>query len=58
MTVQRIVTNIAADQVDKATTLYRDLLDLDLVMNHGWVVTFAADGLASPQISIAAEGGS
>ena len=58
MTVRRIVTNIAADRVDEATAFYRDLLDLELVMNHGWIVTFAADGLAPPQISIAAEGGS
>lgn len=59
MTVKRIVANVAAENIELATAFYRDLLDLRLVMDHGWLVTFAADGaLAAPQISIAVEGGS
>ncbi len=58
MTVKRIVTNIAADEPSDAQAFYCDLLGLETVMDHGWIVTMAADGAASPQISIASEGGS
>jgi catechol 2,3-dioxygenase-like lactoylglutathione lyase family enzyme len=27
-------------------------------MDHGWILTFAAEGTAAPQVSIATEGGS
>jgi catechol 2,3-dioxygenase-like lactoylglutathione lyase family enzyme len=58
MTVKRIVTNVAAKNVQDARAFYADLLDLRVVMDHGWIMTFAADGQAAPQISIASEGGS
>jgi catechol 2,3-dioxygenase-like lactoylglutathione lyase family enzyme len=31
---------------------------MTIVMNLGWIITFAADGSAPPQISVATEGGS
>ena len=59
MAVKRIVTNIAATQVDAARAFYVDVLGLELVMDHGWILTFAAtEALATPQISVASEGGS
>ena len=58
MAVKRIVANIAARQVERAKAFYGDVLGLRLVMNHGWIVTFAAEDRATPQISIASEGGS
>lgn len=58
MTVKRIVTNVAAKNVQDARAFYADLLDLRVVMDQGWIMTFAADGQAAPQISIASEGGS
>lgn len=58
MTVMRIVTNIATEHVESAEAFYADVLGLRLVMNHGWIVTFASEGGAAPQISIASEGGS
>ncbi len=58
MAVKRIVANIRADDVAKARAFYGDLLGLRLVMDHGWILTFAADASAAPQISIATEGGS
>lgn len=59
MAVKRIVTNIACSQVDAARSFYGDVLGLELVMDLGWIVTFAAqDTGAAPQISIATEGGS
>ena len=58
MAVKRIVANIGADDVGAAKAFYRDILGLDVVMDFGWIVTFAADGTAAPQVSVATEGGS
>ena len=58
MTVKRIVANIAADQIDSARAFYGDILGMTVVMDMGWIVTFAADQSIPPQISIATEGGS
>ena len=57
MTVLRIVPNIAAARVEEAKVFYRELLELDLVMDHGWILTFASDELAVPQLSVVREGG-
>jgi lactoylglutathione lyase len=63
MTVRRIVANIATEDPGRAQAFYQELLGLEVVMDHGWIVTFAARGLAAeasalPQISFAREGGS
>lgn len=58
MAVLRIVANIATPDIGKARAFYQDLLGLSLVMDHGWLATFAAEGSARPQISFAREGGS
>jgi catechol 2,3-dioxygenase-like lactoylglutathione lyase family enzyme len=58
MAVKRIVANIAADNLERAKAFYVDILGLRMVMDHGWIMTFAGDGSAAPQISIASEGGS
>ena len=58
MTVKRIVANIAADDLDRAKKFYADILGLEVAMDLGWILTFAADDAAAPQISIAKEGGS
>ena len=58
MAVTRIVANIAAQDVSLAKRFYEDVLGLRVVMDHGFILTFAADGRAPPQISIATEGGS
>lgn len=58
MAVKRIVTNIGASDVGAAQAFYGALLDMDVVMDHGWIVTFAAEGSAAPQIGIASQGGS
>lgn len=42
MVVKRIIANIAAPDVKAAQGFYGDILGLDLVMDHGWIVTFAA----------------
>jgi catechol 2,3-dioxygenase-like lactoylglutathione lyase family enzyme len=58
MAVKRIVANIAVKQVGAARAFYGDVLGMKEVMDHGWILTFASDGNAAPQISIATEGGS
>lgn len=58
MTVLRIVANIETRHVERAKAFYEDVLGMRIVMDHGWIVTFASDGEMTPQISIASEGGS
>ncbi len=58
MAVRRIVANVAADRIDSAKAFYGDALGMNVVMDMGWIVTFAADGSVAPQISVATQGGS
>ena len=58
MSVQRIMPLIASDRLEDAKAFYGELLGLELVMDHGWIVTFAARTRTRPQVSIALEGGS
>ena len=58
MAVRRIVANLAASDPGSARAFYEKLLDLTVVMDHGWILTFASDASAAPQISVASEGGS
>lgn len=58
MTVKRIVTNIPTQEVEKIQHFYAELFDLDVVMDHGWLVTLASGQQALTQIGIASEGGS
>jgi catechol 2,3-dioxygenase-like lactoylglutathione lyase family enzyme len=58
MTVKRIVANIAAERIDAGHAFYGDILGMKVVMDHGWIVTFAAQGTVAPQVSVATEGGS
>nr|WP_312052854.1 hypothetical protein [Brevundimonas diminuta] len=59
MTVKRIIANIATQHPEAARTFYCDILGLESVMDHGWIITFAAPTIdCRPQVSIASEGGS
>jgi catechol 2,3-dioxygenase-like lactoylglutathione lyase family enzyme len=58
MTVNRIVPNIATEQMDAARSFYGEVLGMTMAMDHGWIITFVGSGQASPQISFAIEGGS
>lgn len=58
MTVLRIIPNLAAANPATARAFYGDLLGLDIVMDHGWIVTFASGAPTVPQISVASQGGS
>lgn len=58
MAVKRVVPNIAAEDLGPAKAFYGDVLGMDVAMDLGWIVTFAAGTLAAPQVSVLAEGGS
>ena len=58
MTVRRIVANLEAADPGATRTFYERLLDLEVVMDHGWISTLASDASAAPQLSFASEGGS
>ena len=58
MTVLRIIADIATPDPQAAQAFYGDILGLDLVMDHGWIVTYASGRPMAPQISFASQGGS
>src|SRR5918996_3132721 len=58
MTVRRIVANLAAADPARARAFYEELLDLKVVMDHGWILTLASEASQTPQLSVASEGGS
>jgi lactoylglutathione lyase len=59
MAVRRIVANLASADVAGLRAFYADLFGLEVVMDHGWIVTLAAPGAGmTPQLGIASEGGS
>ncbi|THF76685.1 VOC family protein [Cohnella fermenti] len=58
MRVKRIVANIHTPNVAAAKSFYRDMLELDLLMDHGWIETYGVPGEANAQISFASQGGS
>ena len=58
MLVKRIVANIYAADLAPLRRFYQQVLGLDIVMDHGWIQTFAADASARVQLSAAIEGGS
>ena len=59
MGVKRIVANVRAIDNAAALAFYGGILDMDVVMDHGWIVTLAGSGGGNPapQLSFATEGG-
>ncbi|WP_370897825.1 VOC family protein [Chryseobacterium gossypii] len=55
--VKRIVVNVKGDEIAKAHHFYQDILDLEILMDHGWIATFGNDEKAKVQISFATQGG-
>ena len=58
MKVNRIIANTSTEDPSRADAFYRDILGLDLVMDHGWIRTYASVVLMPVQISFASQGGS
>jgi catechol 2,3-dioxygenase-like lactoylglutathione lyase family enzyme len=58
MKVHRIVANIQAADVAKADAFYQRVLGLKIVMDQGWIRTYASSEKMTVQLSVATEGGS
>ena len=58
MKVQRIVANIATQDIAAARRFYHDVLGLDVVMDLGWIATYGSQETMTVQISFMAQGGS
>ena len=58
MAVKRIVRNVFAADPNAAIGFYRDILGMDVMMDHGFIVTLGTSVATTPQISFASEGGS
>lgn len=50
--MHRIVPNLYADNVERSKSFYADFLGMDLVMDLGWIVTFASRENPTAQINI------
>lgn len=55
--VKRIVANIKTDDLTKGNLFYQEILELDILMDHGWIKTLGTDEEAKVQISFAGQGG-
>lgn len=58
MKVKRIVANVSVKNPKAAKRFYKDILGLDILMDHGWLVTYGLNTKMSVQVSFASEGGS
>lgn len=58
MAVKRIVSNIQTSDPQSAREFYGEIFDLQIVMDQGWIVTFASSVPTTPQLSVASQGGS
>lgn len=58
MKVRRIVSNIETSDPGRAVSFYRELLGLDLIMDHGWFRTYGSNEKMTVQVSFGSEGGS
>jgi len=51
MVVKRIVFDISAPSVGPVQAFYADLFDLDVAMDHGWIVTLSSGQTAPVHLS-------
>jgi catechol 2,3-dioxygenase-like lactoylglutathione lyase family enzyme len=58
MKVRRIVSNVAASDVDKAIAFYEEILGLEVLMDLGWIRTYGSSAKMTLQLSVMSEGGS
>lgn len=58
MQVTRIVANFPVSDPSLARKFYEDVLGLNLLMDHGWIMTYGSQAEMSVQVSFATQGGS
>jgi catechol 2,3-dioxygenase-like lactoylglutathione lyase family enzyme len=52
MSVRRVVPDFQAEDPAACREFYVEVLGLEVAMDHGWIVTFAAPGNPGAQISV------
>jgi len=50
--IRRVVPNITSDQLDESRAFYVGILDFEVVMDLGWIVTVASPTNPTAQISL------
>jgi catechol 2,3-dioxygenase-like lactoylglutathione lyase family enzyme len=58
MKVRRIVANIQTQKIAAAERFYKEVLGLDMLMDHGWLATYGSRERMRVQVSFATQGGS
>ena len=58
MKVKRIIANIPTSEPSEADDFYRNILGLELAMDHGWIRTYSGSTKMGVQVSFASQGGS
>ena len=58
MKVNRIVANIPTDDIAQAKQFYHDILGLEVLMDHGWLVAYGSAEKMTVQVGVATQGGS
>jgi catechol 2,3-dioxygenase-like lactoylglutathione lyase family enzyme len=58
MKVKRIVADIGVADPAAAKAFYQDILELDVLMDMGWIATYGSRELMPLQVSFMTEGGS
>ena len=58
MKVKRIVTNVATQDISKASYFYGEVLGLDQLMDMGFIATYGSHEKMDTQISFLSDGGS
>jgi catechol 2,3-dioxygenase-like lactoylglutathione lyase family enzyme len=56
--VKRVVSNVAASEVEKANAFYEEVLGLKVLMDLGWIRTYGSSAKMRIQVSVMSEGGS
>ena len=56
--VKRIVANIETQDIAAAGRFYRDVLGLEVIMDHGWLTTYGSQESMKAQLSFVSQGGS
>jgi catechol 2,3-dioxygenase-like lactoylglutathione lyase family enzyme len=52
MTMRRVVPNLQSEHLDESQDLYVNLLGFEVAMNLGWIITLAAPGNPTAQLSL------
>ncbi|MFC9898388.1 VOC family protein [Nocardia sp. NPDC127579] len=52
MRVHRIMPIVSVENLDQAIEAYRRVLDLDVIMNHGWIATLSPGDASTPQLGL------